>query len=182
SKGQLKQIRARLKALEQQKNAELLQIQRVIAASEAELAQAKRSFEDKKIVSTAEVQEAKAQFNLAKNEVESYRLLVGNGAISKLKLAEKEAALRTARARLRKLKVGLNPNNAEVMVAQAKIGQVASLQFKIQNMSLRDTLSLTTHFVNANKIQNLNQWGLELQGKRISNPIDNKLLRYPVWL
>lgn len=126
AEGQLKQIKARLEALEQQKNAELLQVERAIAASEAELTQAKRSFRDKQIVSSAEVQEAQAQFNLAKNEVESYRLLVGNGAISKLKLAEKEAGLRTAQARLRKLEAGLNPNNAEVVAAEAKIAQEQS--------------------------------------------------------
>ena len=126
AEGQLKQIRARLKALEQQKNGELLQIQQMIVASEAELTQVKRSFRDKQIVSTAEVEERLAQFNLAKNEVESYRLLVGNGAISKLKLAEKEAGLRTAQARLRNLEAGLNPNDAEVVAAEAKIAQEQS--------------------------------------------------------
>lgn len=123
---QLTRIKAQLKALEQQMNAELLQVERMVAASEAELAQAKRSYRDQKIVTTAEVQEAQAQFNLARHELESYRLLVGNGAISKLKLAEKEAALQTAQARLTKLQAGLNPSGAEVVAAQAKIAQEQS--------------------------------------------------------
>lgn len=123
---QLTRIRAQLKALEQQMNAEVVQVQRAIDASEVELAQAKRTYRDQKIVTTAEVQEAQAQFNLALNEVESYRLLVGNGAISKLKLAEKEAGLQTAQARLNKLRAALNPSGAEVTAAQMKIAQEQS--------------------------------------------------------
>lgn len=123
---QLTRIEAQLKALEQQMNAELLQVQRAIDAAEAETDRAERTYRDQKIVTTAEVQEAQAQFNLAQNEVKSYRLLVGNGAISKLKLAEKEAALETAQARLNKLRAGLNPSDAEVVTARLKIAQEQS--------------------------------------------------------
>lgn len=126
SQEQLTRIKAQLKALEEQMNAEVLQVKQAIAASEAELAQAERTYSDRKIVTTAEVQEAQAQFNLTLHEIESYRLLVGNGAISKLKLAEKEAALQTAQARLNKLRAGLNPSNAEVIAAQVKISQEQS--------------------------------------------------------
>lgn len=128
TQGQLSRIKAQLEALEQQMNAELLQSKKAIATAEVELGLAKRVYNDKKIVTSAEVQEAQAQLNLALNEFESYRLLVGNGAISKLKLAEKEAALRTAKARLEKLRARLNPSDAEVKAAQMRIDQEKSQQ------------------------------------------------------
>ncbi|MEO1373285.1 MAG: HlyD family efflux transporter periplasmic adaptor subunit [Cyanobacteria bacterium J06635_10] len=125
-RGQLTRIKAQIKALEQQMNAELLQVQRAIDVAVSETIKAERTYRDRKIVTTAEVQEAQAQLNLAENEVQSYRLLVGDGAISQLKLAEKEAALQTAQARLKKLRAGLNPSDAEVVAARAKIAQEQS--------------------------------------------------------
>ncbi|MEO1761812.1 MAG: HlyD family efflux transporter periplasmic adaptor subunit [Cyanobacteria bacterium J06629_18] len=173
TEGQLKQIEAQIKALEQQKNAELLQIQGLIAAAEAELAQVKRSFEDKKIVSTAEVQEAKAQFNLAQNEVKSYRLLVGNGAISKLKLAEKEAALRTAEARLKKLEAGLNPSDAEVIAAQAKIAQEQSRKTATEAEFNRSREQLIQ-----DKLETQNQLNRDIKElKQVKKELDNSTIR-----
>ncbi|AFY57522.1 multidrug resistance efflux pump [Rivularia sp. PCC 7116] len=173
TQGQLKQIEAQLKALEQQKNAELLQIQRAIAASEAELTQAKRSFRDKQIVSTAEVEERLAQFNLAKNEVESYRLLVGNGAISKLKLAEKEAGLRTAQARLRKLEAGLNPSDAEVVAAQAKVAQEQSRKTATEAEFNRSRQQLIQ-----DKLETQNQLNRDIKElKQVKKELENSTIR-----
>ncbi|MEM6752307.1 MAG: HlyD family efflux transporter periplasmic adaptor subunit [Cyanobacteria bacterium P01_C01_bin.38] len=173
AEGQLKQIRARLKALEQQKNAELLQVERVIAASEAELEQVKRGFRDKQIISTAEVEEAKAQFNLAQNELKSYRLLVGNGAISKLKLAEKEAAVRTAKARLSKLEAGLNPSNAEVVAAQAKIAQEQSRKTATEAEFNRSREQLIQ-----DKLETQNQLNRDVKElKQVQKELDNTTIR-----
>lgn len=173
AEGQLKQIKAQIEALEQQKNAELLQVERLIAASEAELEQVKRSFRDKQIVSNAEVEEAKAQFNLAKNEVESYRLLVGNGAISKLKLAEKEAGLRTAQARLRKLEAGLNPSNAEVIAAEAKIAQEQSRKIATEAEFNRSREQLMQQ-----KLETQNQLNRDIKElNQVKKELDNTTIR-----
>ncbi|MBV6625796.1 MAG: HlyD family efflux transporter periplasmic adaptor subunit [Rivularia sp. (in: Bacteria)] len=173
AEGQIKQINAQIKALEQQKNAELLQVERVITASEAELAQAKRSFRDKKIVSTAEVEEAQAQLNLAQNELKSYRLLVGNGAISKLQLAEKEAAVRTAQARLKKLEAGLNPNDAEVVAAEAKIAQEQSRQAATEAEFNRSRKQLIQ-----NKLETQNQLNSDIKElKQVKKELDNTTIR-----
>jgi HlyD family secretion protein len=172
TRGQLTRIKAQLKALEQQTNAELLQAQQAIATSEAELAQAKRTYGDRKIITAAEVQEAQAQFNLAQNEVESYRLLVGNGAISKLKLAEKEAALQTAQARLNKLRAGLNPSDTEVVAAQIKIAQEESRKKATQAQFSQSREQLMQQELEAQNqlnqdIKELNQVKKELENSSI---------------
>ena len=126
AQGQLTQINAQLKSLEQQMNAEIRQAQQVVDAAKAELDRADRTYRDQQIVTMAEVQEAEAQLNLARQEVVSYRQLATDGTIARLQLANKEAALKTAEARLTKLQSRLNPTNADVMVAQAKIAQEQS--------------------------------------------------------
>lgn len=173
AQGQLTQIKTQLEALEQQMNAEVLQVQGAIAVSQAELAQAKRSFEDRKIVTTAEVQEAQAQFKLAQNEVKSYRLLVGNGAISKLKLAEKEAALQTAQARLRKLRAGLNPSGAEVVAAQTKIAQEQSRKTATQAQFNQSREQLMQQ-----KLETQNQLNRDLKElKQVKKELKNTTIR-----
>jgi len=123
---QLMQLRAQITALDQQVDAEVLKVKGLLDGSYAELAQSTRTYQDRQIVSSAEVDEALTELTLARQEVASYRQLVDSGAVSRLQLAEREASLARAQARLTRLQTGLNPTSAEVDAAEARIVQERS--------------------------------------------------------
>ncbi len=120
---QLNQINAQILAMDGQITAETDQLNRTLAATEAELRLNQRNYQDKLITTIAEVGEAEAALELAKEELVRYEQLANTGAIAQLQIKEKEAAVKTALARVKKLKAYLNPSNAEVVIAREKIAQ-----------------------------------------------------------
>ena len=123
ARDQLSQIKAQIWAINSQIKAETEQLNRTLASAEAELRFNQRNYEDKLITTIAEVREAEAALELAKEELARYKQLANTGAIAQLKIKEKEAALKTAIARVKKLKTYLNPSNAQVEMAREKIAQ-----------------------------------------------------------
>ncbi len=123
NKLQLTQIYAQLKALQTQINAEKNGINGAIASAQAELSRSQREYQDKQLVAQAQVQEAFAELELAREEVQRYQKLKETGAISPLQLAQKQQALKTAQAKLNRVRVELNPSNANVTIAQENIAQ-----------------------------------------------------------
>ena len=118
---QLARINAQVEAIAQKIIAENNKINSTIASAEAEFSRQKRKYQDRTITTVAEVAEIQASLKLAQEEYNRYLQLANTGAISILQLREKEAALETAFARLRKVKVALNPSSAGMKIAQKQI-------------------------------------------------------------
>ncbi|NJM99159.1 MAG: HlyD family efflux transporter periplasmic adaptor subunit [Phormidesmis sp. RL_2_1] len=117
----LKQIDAQIIAAEQQLVAETAQSQRATAAFAAEYNRTLRANQDQSIAAQSAVQEAQVQLNLLAQETESFRHLVESGAVSRLQLYEKQAALASAQARMVSLQAALNPSQGDVQAAKERI-------------------------------------------------------------
>jgi HlyD family type I secretion membrane fusion protein len=117
------QIEAQINALDSQIQAEKEKIDRNLASARAEYHRSLREYQDRQITTVAEVEEAQAALQLAQDELTRYQKLVDSGAISQLQLTEKQAAYRTAQARLKRVQTALNPSNAEVAIAAENIAQ-----------------------------------------------------------
>ncbi|MDF5737473.1 MULTISPECIES: HlyD family secretion protein [unclassified Nostoc] len=120
---QRSQIDAQLKALKAQMTAESNAMGQAISSAKADFSRNKRDFQDRQITSEADVQEIEAAVELAKEELKRYQQLGNTGAIAVLQIKEKEQAFKAATARLEHAKAGLNPNNANVAIAQERIAQ-----------------------------------------------------------
>ena len=137
AKGQLNQLKAQITALDGQIGAETEQLNRTLAAAEAELSRSQRHYRDRKITITASVKEAEANYrsveaalNAAKSKRDRYQPIAADGAISqnqleevKLEVEQQQQALEAALARLERERAALNPGNAEVIIAQEKLVQ-----------------------------------------------------------
>ncbi len=120
---QLAQLAAQIRALDRQIAAETDQMNRIIASAQAELSRNQRNYQDKLITTEAEVEEVEAALKLAEEELATYQQLGNTGAVAQLQIKVKEAALKTAIARLKRAKTVLNPTDAEVTMAQERIAQ-----------------------------------------------------------
>ena len=118
---QLAQIAAQLQATVNQIAAETNRIRGSVAAATAELKRSQREHQDKLITTTAEVKEAKAAVELAKEEMTRYQQLAKTGVIPQLQVKEKKAAYQTALAQLEKAEAFLNPSPAGVEFAREQI-------------------------------------------------------------
>lgn len=121
---QLSQIDAQLWALQAQINAESKSLERQVASARAKLKQTKREHQDKEVATQAQLQEAIANLDLAKEEMKRYQKLGNTGAISELQIKEKEQSFKAAQARLGNAKAQINPTNAEISIAQEEIAQI----------------------------------------------------------
>lgn len=173
------QINAQINALNSQIRAETDRINRVVTGAEAELSGHRRSYQDKKITSIAELQEADANIRIAEEELHAgeaqlktaqanlqstvaawgtaklkqtrYENVAMEGALSKNQLEEAQLsvkqqqqaveaqkavvetqqqtikrlqqAVNAAIARRQRTQVALNPSDAEVEIASARIAQ-----------------------------------------------------------
>lgn len=117
------QIAAQITALDSQIQAETEKINRNLASARAEYQGHSRNYQDRQVITIAEFEEAQADLQLAQDELTRYQELVDSGAISQLQLTEKQAAYNTAKAKLKKVQVSLNPSNAEVAIARENIAQ-----------------------------------------------------------
>ncbi len=100
---------------------ETSRLQRNLASARAELRRAERDYSNLQIITTAEVSEAEAALDLAGNEFIRYEKLANTGAISQFQIREKEAAFKTAQARLKRAQTALNPSNANVEIAREQV-------------------------------------------------------------
>lgn len=123
---QIQQINAQLQTLDRQMAAETDKIQQAIASAKAELKLNQRQYEDSKITTVAEVTEAEAALELAQEELARYQQLANTGAIPQLQLREREAGLKTAKARLQRVQAAINPSNAAVAIANKNIAQTSA--------------------------------------------------------
>jgi multidrug efflux pump subunit AcrA (membrane-fusion protein) len=120
---QVTQITAQINSLASQYKAELALLDRTVASAQADLNLNQRGYQDKQVVSEAEVKEAEAALALARTEMEQYQQLSATGAIAQLQITQKQQAFRAAQARLERARVALNPSAATVDIAQERIAQ-----------------------------------------------------------
>ena len=120
---QRSQINGQLKALETQVTAESNAMQQAITSAKADLSRNQRDYRDRGITSQTEVDEAQASVTLAKDQLNRYKGLANTGAIPEGEIREKEQAFKAALARLERSKIGLNPSDATVAIAQERIAQ-----------------------------------------------------------
>jgi HlyD family secretion protein len=123
AKLQVFQINSQLKGIENQIIAENNVMARTVAGAEASVLEQQNNYENLKSSALADYQEASANLSLAMQERQSYRQLEAAGAVPKLSVREKEAAVKAAAARVRKLRALLNPISALVVRAKELVIQ-----------------------------------------------------------
>ena len=121
---QLIQIQAQINALKSQIQAETDKIKRDLAAARVEYSRRLREYQDRQVITVAEVEEAQANLKLAQDELTRYQQLVNSGAIAQIQLTEKQAAYDTAQARLKRVQTALNPSDAQVAISTETIAQL----------------------------------------------------------
>jgi len=120
---QLLQLSAQIRAVDSQIAAESSVISETVVSAEAELSRSQRDHRDRTITAEADVQEAEAALDLARDQRDRYAQLVNAGAVSQMQLNEKEAAVKSAAARLERAQTALQPSVAPVAIAQQQIAQ-----------------------------------------------------------
>ncbi|MGJ3249490.1 MAG: HlyD family secretion protein [Elainellaceae cyanobacterium] len=134
---QIVQVNAQIQALSDQLGAEKDRMNRAIAASEAELSQQSRDYQDQQISTAMEVEEAEAEvrsavasLGAAESRYHRYQPVAQAGALSRDQLEEahlavqqQEQAVEAAQARLQRLRAMLNPSAANVAIATERIAQ-----------------------------------------------------------
>lgn len=133
---QATQVEAQINALVSQIQAETDKINREQASAQAAYQQNLREYQDRRITTVTEVEEAQAALELAQAELTRYQGLVTSGAISQLQLTEKQAAYHTAQAKFKRVQTALNPSHAGVEIASENIAQ--------QQASGKATLAILT--------------------------------------
>lgn len=117
-------ITQELTALEQQIEAERQAGERAIAAAQAEQDLHQQAYLDAQSTTAANLREAEAALQFAREEFNRFQQLADTGALADLQIAEKAAALETAQARLDRAQGLLNPSPAAVVQAQAEVQHV----------------------------------------------------------
>jgi HlyD family type I secretion membrane fusion protein len=149
-KAQLVQINAQITALNSQISAETNRTNRVVASAGSELERRQRDYQDKQVITVAQVaeaqanvQSAKAALSAAKSKQNRYQRGAGQGAIAQDQLEEailaveqQKQAVAAAIAKLQQTKAALNPSQAEVAIATEQIAsEQASGEASLANLN-----------------------------------------------
>ena len=124
---QLTQVQNQITALQSQIKAEAEATGRSLAAATNRLASLERSHRDQQITTQADRQAAQAQVQFAQEELTRYQHLAQRGAVGDLQVAEKQAALDTALATLKRTQVLVNPSSATLAQTQQEIAQLEAM-------------------------------------------------------
>jgi HlyD family type I secretion membrane fusion protein len=149
-KAQLVQVNAQITALNSQISAETNRINRVVASAESELDRRQRDYQDKQVITVAQVAEAKANvqsakaaLSAAKSKQNRYQRGAGQGAIAQDQLEEailavqqQKQAVAAAIAKFHQTQATLNPSQAEMAIATEQIAtEQASGQAALANLN-----------------------------------------------
>ncbi len=132
------QLRAQLTALDRQVAAEQDLLARSQSTAQAELRLRKREREQLLATTAADVQEAQAEAEFAREALTRYRTLAERGAASELELREREANLSAAEAQLTRVEAALNPSEAQIEIASENIVQARARGEATLAMLLRE--------------------------------------------
>jgi HlyD family type I secretion membrane fusion protein len=179
---QLANLTAQLQALESQIGAEEVVVERTIASAQAELNRSQRDYQDKQGITQVDVQEAAASLDLATDQYDRYRQLAEAGAVSQVQVREKEAAVKSATARMSRAEISLQPSDAGVTIAQQQIAQqqakgtsvVAALRKEREGLLQQQVQLQTQHQKNQ---RDLNQTDLDLRRSEIRATSDGIILQ-----
>ncbi|WP_299488645.1 HlyD family efflux transporter periplasmic adaptor subunit [Acaryochloris sp. IP29b_bin.137] len=176
------QVNAQLRALDNQIVAESRFVRRSVAAAEANLAANRRRYQDLKISTEADLEEAQAGYNLASEEYQRFKELEKSGAIAKLQVKEKEAALQAASARIKRLKAATNPTDADIDRSLEQIAQErARGGVTLAGLNQQKEQLMQTQIEAQKQLQRtqkeLQQIENELQGTKIRAPIEGTVLQ-----
>jgi HlyD family secretion protein len=114
---------AQVRSLDNQIAAESSAISRSVAVAQAELRASKRSYQERQVSTQADLDEALASYQLAVDERDRFQKLANEGAISQIRVTEKEAAVKIAQAKVNRIKASLNPTDASVVRAEEVVAQ-----------------------------------------------------------
>jgi HlyD family type I secretion membrane fusion protein len=134
---QLIQINGQIMALNSQIDAETDRTNRVVASAGSELERRQRDYQDKQVITVAQVEEAqanvqsaKAALSAAKSKQNRYQRGAKQGAIAQDQLEEailaveqQKQAVGAATAKFHQAQAALNPSQAEVAIAAEQIPQ-----------------------------------------------------------
>lgn len=123
---QLAQMTAQIQFLDAQIAAESRSRDQSISVAQAQLRRDQREYAERQATTQADLAEAEAALEFARNEMRRYGQLVASGAVSQLQFDEKQAAVKTAEAQVARTRATLNPTDANVAIAQEQIGQQAA--------------------------------------------------------
>jgi HlyD family type I secretion membrane fusion protein len=172
---QFDQITAQIAELDTQIAAESQLLDRTIASDQAELRRNQRDYQDRQVTTRADVQEAEAALELARQEWDRYQQLANTGAVSQLQIEEKEEAFKIARARLERARAGLNPSADNVAIAEERIAQDQA-----RGASTLATLNQKRKEIIQQKIELQNRINHDRQElKQIETELDKSVIRAP---
>ena len=120
---QVGQLQAQLTAFERQIAAERDLVERRQSSARAQLRLREREHEQLEATSSADMREAAANVELAREELARYTILAERGGVSELEIKEREAKLSAAEAQLSRVEATLNPSGAEIEIAAENIVQ-----------------------------------------------------------
>ncbi|MCU0533287.1 MAG: HlyD family efflux transporter periplasmic adaptor subunit [Hydrococcus sp. Prado102] len=162
---QVGQFNAQISQIDSQIVAESDRNRAAVAAARSELAGSRRDYQDKRTNAATEVREiqaklkaAEATLSAAKLKAARYRAVEQEGAISKDQLAEAELAVRqqeqelaATKASLERASAALNPNRAEMAIAQKRIAQEQNSGQATQAALKREKEALVQQQIEINK-------------------------------
>jgi HlyD family secretion protein len=120
---QLVQLRAQLTALDRQIAAEQDLLERRQSTAQAELRLRERERQQLLATTAADVREAQAEVDLAREELLRFRSLAERGVASERELRQQEVKLNSTEAQLSRVQAALNPSAADIEIASENIVQ-----------------------------------------------------------
>jgi HlyD family type I secretion membrane fusion protein len=118
---QLLNVDWQIQQIERQINYESIIGDRNVAVAKQNYQATLREYQDREVIVQANLQEAESILAYAQEEFNRYQSLTEVGAISLQQAKEKEQAVKTAHARLKKARVEQNPSTASVIIAMENI-------------------------------------------------------------
>jgi HlyD family type I secretion membrane fusion protein len=190
------ELNAQISAFDSQITAETARNQATVIAAQAELVGSGRSYQDKQIKAVTDVEEIEAKIrsvaatlSAARDKEARYRIVKQAGAISKDRIAEVELAVRqqeqelaAAKASLQRGQAALNPNKAELVIAERRIAQEQNAGRATLASLDREKTALIQQKIEANKqlkqdLLELHQIKVELQQTMITATVDGTIFQ-----
>jgi HlyD family type I secretion membrane fusion protein len=195
-KAQLVQVNAQITALNSQISAETDRINRVVASAGSELERRQRDYQDKQVITVAQVEEAQANVQSAKAALKAaqskqnrYQRGAGQGAIAQDQLEEailavqqQKQAVAAAIAKFHQTQATLNPSQAEMAISTEQIAtEQASGEAALANLN-REQKALVEQQIKINQQlesdrHELQQIEIDLAQTIITAPISGIVLQ-----
>jgi HlyD family type I secretion membrane fusion protein len=182
---QLLNTQQQIRQIERQINYENLIGDRNVEVARHNYQATLREYQDREVIAIANLQEAESALSYAQEEFKRYQSLTKVGAISLQQAKEKEQAVITNYARLKKARAEQNPSAAEAMIALENIKRerqrsLANLAVLVQEKQqlINNRIELGKQIYQAQ--QELEQLKAQVQKTVIRSPITGTILELKV--